>query len=59
MYLGDCRAGNARLLQTANCLNSTAKECVAYIYSLLQADVKQGSGCSLNSCIGYLLQAET
>ncbi len=44
MYLGDCRAGNTRLLQTTNCLNSTAKESVAYIYSLLQADMKQGSG---------------
>lgn len=49
MYLGRGRAGSARLLQTTNCLNSTVKECVAYINSLLQADVKQGSGSQ--SCI--------
>lgn len=41
MYLGRGGAGSARLLQTTNCLNSTVKECVAYINSLLQADVKQ------------------
>lgn len=57
-------AGSTRLLQTTNCLNSTSEECVAYIYSLFQVDMKGGSGewCSFSAlcvCVGYLLQAET
>lgn len=56
--INDCRAGSAHLLRTTNCLNCMAEEYVAYIYICYRLMWNKELGV-FQSCIGYLLQADT